>query len=59
VRGKGGRSVHIHPQEALLQQARAFQNSDAFRPYRALRQWRNIALPAWSNLGCGKPAIAA
>lgn len=38
VRGRGGRSVHLHPQEALLQEARAFQNSPEFRPYRALRQ---------------------
>ena len=38
VRGAGGRSVQVHPQEALLQEARAFQNSAEFRPYRALRQ---------------------
>jgi hypothetical protein len=28
----------IHPQEALLQEARAFQQSEAFAPYRKLRQ---------------------
>ena len=28
----------IHPQEALLQEARAFQQSEAFTPYRKLRQ---------------------
>ena len=33
-----GRTVALHPQEALLQQARAFQRSDAFAPYRKLRQ---------------------
>lgn len=38
VRGRGGRTVSVHPQERLLQQARAFQASPAFRPYRALRQ---------------------
>ena len=38
VRGKGGRSIQVHPQEALLQTARAFQQSPAFQPYRALRQ---------------------
>lgn len=37
-RGRAGRSVQVHPQEALLQAARTFQSSDAFRPYRALRQ---------------------
>ena len=33
-----GRSVSLHPQEALLQQARAFQHSPTFAPYRRLRQ---------------------
>jgi hypothetical protein len=33
-----GRLVMIHPQEALLQEARAFQQSEAFTPYRKLRQ---------------------
>ncbi len=35
-----GRTVSLHPQEALLQAARAFQKSDAFAPY---RQWRQAA----------------
>jgi hypothetical protein len=30
--------VSLHPQEALLQEARAFQRSAAFAPYRRLRQ---------------------
>jgi IS5 family transposase len=34
----GGRRVHLHPQEALMQAARAFQESDAYEPYRKLRQ---------------------
>ena len=39
VRGTvGGRSVGVHPQEALLQDARARQASPAFRDYRARRQ---------------------
>jgi len=38
VRGKGGRTVQLHPQEALLQQARAFQHSPPFREYRRRRQ---------------------
>jgi Transposase DDE domain len=33
-----GRLVMIHPQEALLQEARAFQQSEAFAAYRKLRQ---------------------
>jgi len=34
----GGRRIHLHPQEALMQAARAFQQSDAYAPYRKLRQ---------------------
>lgn len=33
-----GRTVTLHPQESLLQQARAFQNSEAFTEYRERRQ---------------------
>lgn len=33
-----GRTVSLHPQEGLLQEARAFQRSAAFAPYRELRQ---------------------
>jgi DDE family transposase len=33
-----GRLVMLHPPEALLQEARAFQQSGAFAPYRQLRQ---------------------
>jgi transposase len=38
VRGRGGRTVTVHPQERLLQQARAFQASPAFAEYRRRRQ---------------------
>jgi transposase len=34
----GGRRIHLHPQEALMQAARAFQKSDQYAPYRKLRQ---------------------
>jgi DDE family transposase/transposase-like protein DUF772 len=37
-RGKGGRTVQLHPQEVLLQQARALQASPPFRDYRRRRQ---------------------
>ena len=33
-----GRTVALHPQEALLQQARAFQQSENFAEYRSRRQ---------------------
>ena len=36
-KGKG-RTVTLHPQEALLQEARALQRSEAFNGYRKLRQ---------------------
>jgi hypothetical protein len=38
VRGVGGRTVQVHPQERLLQAARAFQASPAFAAYRRRRQ---------------------
>jgi len=38
VRGRGGRSIAIHAQEALLQQARALQRSPEFAEYRRSRQ---------------------
>jgi hypothetical protein len=51
VRGRGGRTVHVHPQEALLQEARAFQNSEAFKPYRGLRQVVEHRLARMVQLG--------
>jgi transposase len=38
TRGQGGRTVHVHPQEALLQQARELQASPAFAEARRRRQ---------------------
>jgi transposase len=38
VRGSGGRSVQLHPQEQLLQEARELQASPAFPEYRTRRQ---------------------
>jgi hypothetical protein len=38
TRGQGGRTVHVHPQEVLLQLARAFQASPAFAEVRRRRQ---------------------
>jgi hypothetical protein len=51
VRGRGGRTIQLHPQEALLQEARAFQASAAFRPYRALRQGAEHRLARMVQLG--------
>jgi len=46
-----GRLVMIHPQEALLQEARAFQRSEEFAPYRKLRQVAEHRLARLMQLG--------
>jgi transposase len=46
-----GRLVMLHPQEALLQAARAFQRSPAFSPYRRLRQVAEHRLARLVQLG--------
>jgi transposase len=45
-KGKG-RTVSLHPQEALMQQARAFQHSPAFAEYRRRRQ---VVEHRWARL---------
>lgn len=50
--GKGkGRTVTLHPQEALLQQARALQHSEAFAQYRKRRQVSEHRLARLVQLG--------
>lgn len=51
VRGAGGRTVQLHPQEALLQTARDLQNSPAFIPYRGLRQVVEHRIARLAQLG--------
>jgi hypothetical protein len=53
VRAKPGRGrlVMLHPQEATLQAARAFQRSTAFAPYRQLRQVAEHRLARLMQLG--------
>ena len=46
-----GRTVSLHPQEALLQEAREFQRSDAFGPYRQMRQAAEHRLARLMQLG--------
>jgi len=46
-----GRTVQLHPQEGLLQQARAFQNSPEFQPYRQMRQTAEHRLARLVQLG--------
>jgi hypothetical protein len=53
--GKGkGRTITLHPQEALLQQARAFQKSEAFAEYRKRRQVAEHRLARLVQLGIRK-----
>lgn len=51
AKAKRGRTVHLHPQEALLQAARAFQNSPEFWPYRQMRQTAEHRLARLVQLG--------
>jgi hypothetical protein len=53
VRAKGGkgRTVSLHPQEGLLQEARAFQRSEAFAPYRRGRQIAEHRIARLMQLG--------
>lgn len=46
-----GRLVMLHPHEAVLQEARAFQRSDSFAPYRKLRQVAEHRLARLMQLG--------
>jgi hypothetical protein len=46
-----GRLVMLHPHEAVLQEARAFQNSSSFAPYRKLRQAAEHRLARLMQLG--------
>jgi hypothetical protein len=46
-----GRTVTLHPQEALLQEARALQQSEEFAPYRKLRQAVEHRLARLMQLG--------
>lgn len=51
TKAKRGRTVLLHPQEGLLQQARAFQNSPEFQPYRQMRQTAEHRLARLVQLG--------
>lgn len=46
-----GRWIQLHPQEGLLQQARTFQNSPEFQPYRRMRQTAEHRLARLVQLG--------
>jgi len=49
-----GRTVSLHPQEKLLQEARAFQHSEGFAPYRKSRQTVEHRLARLMQLGMRK-----
>jgi hypothetical protein len=46
-----GRTIHLHPQERLLQEAREFQESAAFQEYRQIRQAAEHRLARLVQLG--------
>lgn len=48
---KRGRTIQLHPQEALLRQARALQNSATFQVYRQVRQTVEHRLARLVQLG--------
>ena len=50
-RSRRGRTVRLHPQEALLQQARALQQSEAYAEYRKRRQVSEHRLARLAQLG--------
>jgi hypothetical protein len=49
--GRKGRSIRLHPQERLLQEAREFQESAAFKEYRQIRQTAEHRLARLVQLG--------
>jgi len=51
TKNRRGRTVRLHPQEALLQQARALQHSEAFIKYRKRRQVSEHRLARLVQLG--------
>lgn len=51
AKGHRGRSIQLHPQERLLQEAREFQESAAFAEYRQMRQTAEHRLARLVQLG--------
>jgi len=49
-----GRTISLHPQEGLLQEARGFQGSEEYAPYRRLRQAAEHRLARLVQLGMRK-----
>jgi hypothetical protein len=54
VKGKGGRQLTIHPREALLQQARAYEATDEFREDAIKRQVVEHRIARLAQLGLRK-----
>ena len=51
AKGHKGRSIQLHPQERLLQEARELQESTAFKEYRQIRQAAEHRLARLVQLG--------
>ena len=54
VKGKGGRTITVHPQEALLQRARAYEATDEFREDVIRRQVVEHRIARLAQLGIRK-----
>ena len=54
-----GRTVQLHPQEALLQQARALQQSEAFVESGSAAWWWSTGWRGWSSWESASPATSA
>ena len=58
AKGRNGRWVLIHPQEALLQQARTLQQSIGMTNIDGAGWWWNTGWPDWSIWAFASPAIS-
>jgi len=54
VKGKGGRTITVHPQEALLQRSRAYEATDEFREDVIRRQVVEHRIARLAQLGIRK-----
>lgn len=54
TRGSGGRTIQVHPRETELRAAREFQRSEAFAPYKEMRQIPENRNARLKQLGAGK-----
>lgn len=54
LKGKGARTITLHPQEAMMRQAREFQETEAFREAKRRRQTVEHRIARLRQLGVGQ-----